>query len=230
MSAAPRRAAILLALALSAVVLLRGPCAPRPTRVVLVGDSITVGIVSEPKGPSYAELLAQQLGHGFQIVNVACGGSSTLDWQPDARPALCPGVPGWIPLYATRARPALPADIATILLGTNDMRGALEQAPIEPAAYQAALRALATALHADGAREVLLISPPFSLGGVVRLAGYRPRIRELCQELRFVTCGPDLVEVLHGDDFAPGDVHPNASGHAKIADALAAALRELESR
>ena len=36
-----------------------------------------------------------------------------------------------------------------------------------------------------------------------------------------VLCGPDLQLLLDADlDFQPGDIHPNAAGHAKIADAL----------
>lgn len=230
MSASRRRRATAW-LELTALALVVGlACAERPTRVVLVGDSITAGMSSEPKGPGYAELLPGLLGPGFEIVNVGCGGASTLDWQPDAPAAFCPSVGRTVRFYETRARPALPADVATILLGTNDARGALEPEPVEPEAYRDALRALAEALHADGARVVVLIAPPFSMKGRVRLAGYRPQIRALCEEHPFLRCGPDLAELLDPTtDFEPNDVHPNASGHAKIAAALAESLRSLNA-
>ena len=223
--AARRRAAA--GLELAALAVLAGVVCARPvTRVVLVGDSITAGVSSEPKGPGYAELLAGLLGPEFEVVNVACGGSSTLDWQPGAPSWLCTDIEHAVPLYEGRARPALPADVAIILLGTNDLAGALEPAPVEPDAYRDALRTLADALHADGARLVVILSPPFSMRGVVRLAGYRQRIGELCRERPFLRCGPDLGALLDPiRDFQLNDLHPNASGHAKIAAALAETLR-----
>jgi len=35
-----------------------------------------------------------------------------------------------------------------------------------------------------------------------------------------VLCGPDLLHLLQPEDFETGQIHPNASGHAKIADAM----------
>ena len=137
--------------------------------------------------------------------------SSSLDWQPGAqRHGADAG--GVIHMYETRARPALPADVVTILLGTNDLMGAFELGPVEPDDFRNALRTLAEALHADGAREVVLMSPPFMYGAVGRLTGYRSRIQELCREMSFVRCGPDLAVILNGKDFELMEVHPNASG------------------
>jgi lysophospholipase L1-like esterase len=210
--------------ALALLAALAGCASPR-TRVVLLGDSITSGASSEPKGPGYAALLPELLGPGFEIVNVACAGSSSLDWQPGAHPAHCADAGGVIHMYETRARPALPADVVTILLGTNDLMGAFELGPVEPDDFRNALRTLAEALHADGAREVVLMSPPFMYGAVGRLTGYRSGIQELCREMPFVRCGPDLAVILNGKDFELMEVHPNASGHAKIAAALAETLK-----
>src|SRR5262249_47314510 len=151
-------------------------------------------------------------------------GSTTRDWQPDAPLFACRGPEQPISLYAS-ARALLPADVATILLGTNDLR--IRDA-VEPDDYRDALRTLAERLHADGAREVVLISPPMGFPVAARLAGYRVRLRELCREQPYLHCGPDLVEVLDPTaDFQPRDVHPNASGHEKIASALATTLRGL---
>jgi lysophospholipase L1-like esterase len=202
-------------------------CAPQRTRVVLVGDSVTAGSSSLPHGPGFAALLVDLLGPGYEIVNVACSGSSSLDWQPRTHKAQCKEAGGVVNLYERRARPALPADVATILLGTNDLIGGFELAPVEPDAYRDALRTLADALHADGAREVVLMAPPFQYGTDARLAGYRARIQSLCRERPFLHCGPDLSVVLDHQDFEPLDAHPNASGHAKIAAALAETLQAL---
>jgi lysophospholipase L1-like esterase len=216
-----RARAALAALALCAL----ASCAAQRTRVVLIGDSITAGASSEPHGPGYAELLKDLLGPSFEVVNVACAGSSTLDWQPGARPAQCKEAGADVSMYAERALPALPADVATILLGTNDLVGAYELAPVEPDTYAGALRTLAAALHTDGAREVVLMSPPATLQTLARLMGYRSRIQALCQEEPYLRCGPDLASLLRGSDFAAEDIHPNAQGHAKIAAALAEMLR-----
>jgi lysophospholipase L1-like esterase len=206
-------------------------CDAAPTRVVLIGDSITVGTSSAPTGRGYAELLPGLLGPGYEIVNVACSGSSSLDWRPGTHPAQCAGAGAVVQLYETRARPALPADVVTILLGTNDLFGVFEDAPVEPDDYRDALRALADALHADGAREVVLMSPPFAYGAAERFSEYGARIRALCAERPFLRCGPDLAETLDpSKDFALLDVHPNAAGHAKIAAALAETLRAGASR
>lgn len=230
---APRRrarAALAAALAALAAAPISG-CGPPPFRVVLVGDSITAGYVSDPPGPPYAVRLAELLGPGFEVVNVACSGSSAPDWRPDARPAACEEHGGVIPLYATRARPALPADVATVLLGTNDTLGSFEPARVEPQAYEDALRALVQALHADGAREVVLLSPPALLRRITALGALRARVQALCGSEPWLHCGPDLVAVLESaSDFAPRNVHPNGPGHEKIAVALAETLRALAAQ
>lgn len=224
MSASRRRRATA-ALELAALALLTGVvCARPPTRVVVLGDSITAGISSQPRGPGYADLLRAQLGPEFEVASFGCSGSTTRDWQPDAPPSTCRGPGEPIHLYAS-ARALLPADVVTILLGTNDLR-VLE--PVEPDAYRDLLRTLAESLHADGAREVVLISPPIAIAVAARLSGYRVRLRELCSERPYIHCGPDLVEVLDPvADFQARDVHPNKSGHEKIAAALAETLRGL---
>lgn len=224
MSAARRRRASA-ALELAAFALLVGVvCARPPTRVVVLGDSITAGISSQPYGPGYADLLRDRLGPEYEVVSLGCAGTTTRDWQPDAPPSTCRGPGEPIHLYAS-ARALLPADVVTILLGTNDLR---VPDAVEPDAYRDALRTLAETLHADGAHDVVLISPPIAIHVAARLAGYRVRLRELCVERSYLQCGPDLVEVLDpAVDFEPGDVHPNRSGHEKIAAALADDLRAL---
>jgi lysophospholipase L1-like esterase len=222
---APRRHRATAALEVAVLALLTGVvCARPPTRVVVLGDSITAGISSKPNGPGYADLLRAQLGPEFEVVSLGCSGSTTRDWQPDAPPSTCRGPGEPMHLYAS-ARALLPADVVTILLGTNDLR-VIDA--VEPDEYRDALRTLAERLHADGAREVVLISPPISVSTAARLAGYRVRLRDLCAEKPYLHCGPDLVVVLDPvADFQARDVHPNKSGHEKIAAALAETLRGL---
>jgi len=111
---ASRRHRATAALEVAALALLSGVvCARPPTRVVVLGDSITAGISSQPRGPGYADLLRSQLGPEFEVVSLGCSGSTTRDWQPDAPPSTCRGPGEPIHLYAS-ARALLPADVVTM--------------------------------------------------------------------------------------------------------------------
>jgi lysophospholipase L1-like esterase len=197
--------------------------------LVLLGDSITNHSVSGPPGPSFATLLAAELGDGYAVRNIACDGSSALDWSPRLGVAQCGADLALPSLYLARARPKLPADLVAVLLGTNDATGAFEPAPVEPRAYGAAIAELASALLADGAARVMLMTPPPipSLPrATLRLSLYRREIFAICSAPDdAILCGPDVFTLLGDADFAPNDVHPNAQGHARIAAALLDAVR-----
>lgn len=199
-------------------------------RIVLIGDSITAGLVSEPKGPPYAELLRERLGPDFEIVNLGCGGASSLDWTRSQGAELCGGEPAFPNLYTALARPALPADVVTVLLGTNDSHGINESKRITAEDYAGALRELATDLLADGAARVVLLGPPLDparTGAMLRVVRYGEAMAALCEQMQGVVCGPDVRFLLGMDDFETGNIHPNGPAHVKIADALAPALRRL---
>ena len=212
---------------LHALLLLALPLCARadPIRVVLVGDSITAGDVSAPSGASYATLLAESLGPGFTVTNLGCGGTSSLDWTPSRGGVFCGGEVERPNLYDALAQPQLPAALVTILLGTNDAIGFEESARTDPWAYTVAIAELSGNLLADGAAQVMLMTPPpnFAGRGAARslLARYRNAIIALCGSPGdAVVCGPDVYALLDPEDFAAGDIHPNESGQAKIADAL----------
>jgi lysophospholipase L1-like esterase len=196
-----------------------------PIRVVLLGDSITAGATSEPTGPPYATLLADSLGPGFTVTNLGCGGTSSVDWTPSSGSAFCGGTVERPNLYEGLAAPQLPADLVTILLGTNDAIGFEESERVDPSVYTVAIAELSGRLLADGAAKVMLMTPPpnFSGRGAARtlLARYRNAIIALCGSPGdAVVCGPDVYALLEPEDFADRNIHPNASGEAKIADAL----------
>lgn len=196
---------------------------------MLLGDSITAGVVSGPPGPSWELLAAAALAESYDIVNVAAGGTSAFYWAPDTP---CPGIcPDADTLFEQRAAEALPADVVTVLLGTNDAVGFFLDEPTPVSDWDAYMRDILDALFERDVGVVLLMSAPIAnLGdGAAALArGYRDRVMEICTELPAVLCGPDLIELLDPEtDFAPGDVHPNASGHAKIAEAVVARLRSI---
>ena len=231
-------------LALAALALVVASCEDRsaPTRVLIVGDSISLSsprsISGDEPGLAYAEKLSRHLGQNFEVTNVSCGGSSSIDWSVTTPSRFCPfaelpndRVPKG--LLEDRALPELPAETAIVLFGTNDAVGFGEPRiePVEPDAYGAAIDELVTALLSGGVQTVILMAPPkFNSKGIpnpnfeppnVLLAQYREKVRARCNVEDGVVCGPDLYELLDiATDFAPGDVHPNANGHEKIEAAL----------
>jgi len=214
-----------LAVALFLLVLACGTPSPR---VVLLGDSITWGLVSGKEGPSFAALLEEALGQSVELRNVACGGLTVALWLADAKPAFCHGEALAPNLFQVRLLPLLPADVVVVLLGTNDSIGLGGR--IEPEEYGRRMRRLTGQLVEHGAGRVLLLAPPFinnSAKASVRLLAYGKQVAAICAEREGVVCGPDLFELLEAHDFAANDPHPNRRGHAKIATALEAQLRPL---
>ena len=216
--------------AASVLLLLAMPAAAAPIRTLLVGDSITFGIVSDPIGPSYAELLSADLAATHDVVNVAVRGSSAFYWAPSTP---CPGICSTADtLFDEVATPELPADLATVLLGTNDALGFLLDQPTSNDDYEAFLREIIDGLFDGGVDTVVLMAAPHSNLTTpefdVRLSGYRDRVGTICADTLAVVCGPDLLDLLDpAIDFEVGDVHPNALGHQRIATALAETIRAI---
>jgi lysophospholipase L1-like esterase len=213
------------------ILALPGFAAAAPMHVLLIGDSITAGTVSDPAGPPYADILSEVLADGFNVTNVACGGASSLDWTLSEGGVVCGGQGFQVPnLYTARALPDLPADVVTLLLGTNDAIGFFEPVPVLPSVYQTAVQEIADNLLADGADRVLLMTPPpnfWDATAQALLAQYRDQVLDICASGGSVVCGPDVFEILRPSDFEVGNIHPNAAGHAKIAAALDVAIRDV---
>lgn len=206
-----------------------GTALAAPFSVVLLGDSITFGLVSEPIGPSYAELLADSLGSDFEVTNIGCGGTSSLDWTRSRGDAICGGVGFVLPdLYEGRALPTLPADLVTIMLGTNDAIGFFEPGIVAVADYRAAILEIATSLLLDGADQVMLMTPPPNFVSALPesfLVQYRAQVLDICGAPGdAILCGPDVYVLLGPSDFG-NSIHPNGAGNAKIASALDPAIR-----
>lgn len=206
-----------------ASLLLAGPVTAAPIRTLLLGDSITFGIVSGAPGPAYADILAADLAGTHDVVNASLSGSSAFYWAPGTP---CPGLCGSADnLFDEFATPELPADIATVLLGTNDALGFFLDVPTPLSDFEDLMREVVDGLFTGGASNVILMAPPaanVATAPAALLAGYREEISVICGDTLGVTCGPNLHELLDPTlDFEAGDIHPNASGHAKIAAALA---------
>lgn len=201
---------------------LAGSAFAAPIRTLLLGDSITFGIVSGAAGPAYADILATELAATHDVVNASMSGSSAFYWAPNAP---CPGVcSSAATLFDELATPQLPADIVSLLLGSNDSLAFFLDSPTSVGDYGNFMREIVDAIFAGGASDVILMTAPrgnVSLEAATLLGGYRDQIGLICQDTLGVLCGPNLYELLDPVlDFASGDIHPNAGGHAKIAAAL----------
>jgi lysophospholipase L1-like esterase len=201
--------------------------------VLLIGDSITAGQVSQPLGPPFWQLLADDLGSGYEVTNVACGGTTARDWSVTWGNGLCGGQ-GYIGsrLLLDRAVPELPARVVTVMLGTNDSVGFFEpdNTPTQPDDYAAALEEIVATLLAEGALRVMLMTPPpmfHNADALDRLAAYREEVLALCGDEPRLVCGPDVFTLLQAADFQAGNVHPNRYGHEKISNALYEAITTL---
>ena len=196
--------------------------------MLLIGDSITFGLASEPTGPGYATLLSERLADTHRVKNLGREGASSLDWAGS-------GFPGG-DLFVLLAEPALPADIVTILLGTNDAAGSGELRPVSPESYGNAIRTLIRRCLAAGAGTVILMAPPPAWfekpENPSRLSGYQTQVTEICGTDARVICGPDLFHLMskRPPDFQAFDVHPTARGHEKIANALEHSILENDCR
>jgi lysophospholipase L1-like esterase len=177
--------------------------------ITFMGDSITA------MAGGYATRMHREFPNG--VVEIAArSGTSSASWLPGSE---------FYEFHQFQNRTPM---LVTILLGTNDARGAISAED-----YSQNVKLIVEGLLADGVQRVILIIPPRQFIGEVEdpekvrlLAQYRLRLLELCfTGSGEIECGPDLFTELDVDDFDPEGiqqirVHPNAQGHAKIVSAL----------
>lgn len=235
---------------LLALVTCPSPAVGIEVEVLLIGDSITEGFVSGPEGLNrscieercWAARLAARLGERYRVIERGVGGATTLDWAGPAVGIPYADVEGSLAhLFEGLAAGDLAAEFAVILLGTNDATGFMEDAPIPPDEYGGKLALLTRKLLDRETDHVVLVSPPAQHGAPVevqqRLAAYGRAIERLCQPLSrssdpsgerpAVICGPNLLDLLGPEHFEGTDIHPNASGHRRIAEAVAETIEDL---
>ena len=198
----------------------------RQTSILMIGDSITQGVQSSPSAEPYSIVAANVLGKGFTVTQVGCGGATSRDWSLLGGVTFCGGRFWDRNVYEARVLPNLPADMVTIMLGTNDATGFFEPAPISPDDYRDNLANLVTNLLSDGAGQVMLMPPPpmcesTNAEVVTRLEAYRAIVGAMCSSREGVVCGPDVYTLLNEDDFQDCDVHPNGLGHLTLGIAVA---------
>lgn len=196
--------------------------------VVCLGDSLTVcnNLPLESRWPS---LLEQRLGAGAKVTGLGAGGTTMLSGTD--QPYLESG--------AWRAQRDLDADVAVVMLGTNDTVLGERRCWEQVEHLEGDVRAL---LAAVGERfdqpRVLLCSPPPMFPGkgglsaerAADLAEREPRLARLASAYRSIaaeTPGVDFVDlarVLDAGQVTDG-VHLSPFGSAAIADHLADLLR-----
>lgn len=184
------------------ILLLLFACAPAPQpRLIVLGDSIGVGLGASAPDRSYAALLAARLA--LPLDNRAISGT-TIDGQP-------------IPTDLQ------PGDVVVWLTGYNDMRHGND-----PAVYGATLRTAVAAMVDQGATVYLagclpldrynIYAPDWDRGSAALVAAYTAQIASV-PGARFVRVAYDVRNV--DADM----VHPNDAGHAQIANSFLAAMR-----
>ena len=193
-----------LALALSVLVL--GGCGeaqPGLTKlspgalVLAFGDSLTHGTGARP-GQSYPELLAGRIG--LRVLNAGVPGEVT----PEGLRRL-PGLLG-------RERPAL----VILCHGGNDM---LRRTGAEQMAEN--LRAMITLARDRGVQVVLVGVPkPGLFLSAAEIYG------EIAAEAQIPIQAEALADILGDNGLKSDAIHPNATGYRRLAEALAALLRE----
>ena len=205
----------------------RPPVCEDTARVLLIGDSITEGGgASDLASTSWAAILEANLP-GHEILNAGCGGATSSDlvgMVPGAA-RLCLAGTQWLSMV----EPRLPADVAIIAFGTNDSVGLSEPAPIEPWLYEQNIRDAVGLLGGP----VILMTPPKwrgardAVNADYRLRAYTDALHRIAEDTLWVEV-VDVYSLLEPDDFKwfwwlfwrLRDIHPNDSGHAKIAVAL----------
>lgn len=209
-------------------------------RVLAIGDSFTDGFISGEPAPAYVEILRTVLGRDFEVVKLGCGGSTVLDFT---RPPFAVKICNFNGAYELLVAPETPADLATILFGTNEANGFMEndcrkdpkifeQCPVSAERFKASMIALIDRLVSQGVPQVILLKPskrPKAAAFVSEnLRAYGVAVGEICAARSDVTCGPDLYQLLDLErDFVGDNIHPNANGHRLIGEALARVVREV---
>jgi len=185
--------------------------------------------MSKPQGPSFVEVLREELGPRYEVLAAGCPGSTMYSWTRDGPSLAC----SFKNAYPELARPHLPAEIVVILLGSNDAMHWRRWEDNSPKAYAEEMQKLVARTQRDGGRRILLLGPPPNPAAwrpIKRLLRqYSEALAELAQREPGVYMGPDLQEFIDPKEhFAGRSVHMNALGHRLVGERLAVAIRALQ--
>src|SRR5262250_1811638 len=179
--------------------------------IVAFGDSLTagLGVTADAAYPALLEARLRQEGFDYRVVNAgvsgdtSAGGLRRVDWVLRARP-----------------------EIVIVALGAND---GLRGLPVP--ALRDNLTAIVTRLRAGGARVVLAgmrMPPNYGETYTKEFAAAFPAVARATSS----TFLPFLLQGVAGDAALnqPDGIHPNASGHAAIAELVWRALQPMLQR
>lgn len=196
---------------LLALVLLLGACSkpkeaalPSSTRVLALGDSLTAphGVTPEQAWPT---LLAKRTG--WTVVNAGVSG--------DTSAGALQRLPGLIEEHNPQ--------LVLVTLGGNDMLRRLPQG--QTTANLARMLALA---KAHGAKAVLLATPKPSLAGAAfNNLSAAEFYREVAKDSQVPLIEDAMAEVLSKTELKGDQLHPNAAGHALLAEKIFEGLKKI---
>lgn len=204
-SALPARVLLL------ALVLLLGACGkpkeaalPSGTRVLALGDSLTAPHGVTP-GQAWPTLLAAKTG--WTVVNAGVSGDTSA------------GALQRLPGLLEEHKPQL----VLVTLGGNDMLRRLPQG--QTTANLDRMLALA---KTHGAKAVLLATPKPSLAGAAfNNLSAAEFYREVAKENRVPLIEDAMAEVLSKTELKGDQLHPNAAGHALLAEKIFEGLKKI---
>lgn len=187
------------------------PLPEHPITWLFVGDSITHGCLHTDPERNFVEHLNERIRFGLSretdiLLNTAVSGWTVPDLLAN-----------W-DRYAGR----FGADIAMVMLGTNDARAGTDGV----AAYREGLDEIVRRFQHDGATVVLQVPPPVheKPSGREQIEAYRDVVRELGVERGLIVVDHarawDADEV---DDLLNDHIHPNAAGHRRMSETFLAA-------
>jgi len=196
---------------LLALVLLLGACGkpkeaalPSGTRVLALGDSLTAphGVTPEQAWPT---LLAKKTG--WTVVNAGVSG--------DTSAGALQRLPGLIEEHNPQ--------LVLVTLGGNDMLRRLPQG--QTTANLGRMLALA---KAHGAKAVLLATPKPSLAGAAfNNLSAAEFYREVAKDSQVPLIEDAMAEVLSKTELKGDQLHPNAAGHALLAEKIFEGLKKI---
>jgi len=171
------------------------------TTIVAFGDSITAGYGADGPGTTYPERLAERIGR--PVINAGVPGDTTADALARIEPMLAENP--WLVI---------------VELGGNDL---LQQVPIERT--EANLSAIVERLLAARTVPVLIeIHGPFGGGR------YADLFERLGDKYHVPVLEDALPEILSDRTLKSDEIHPNAAGYEKLAQAVYEKLRPLLER
>lgn len=177
---------------------------PSGSRVVALGDSLTAGFGVAP-GEAWPELLANKTG--WVVINGGASGDTSS------------GALQRLPALLEEHNPVL----VLVGLGGNDM---LRRLPEEETV--ANLGKILAAIKAHGAKPVLLATPkPSAMGAVFQNLSAADFYRKVAEEQQVPLIEDAIAEVLSDTQLKGDPLHPNAAGHALLAQKIYDALKAI---